>query len=83
MEIHDGHTLQYGEQYNAQKLIDSVRSLKYNFTYRKMNVSAGTGTGEQGKSRYLRYGLQNENDIPTGLHISEDNHPEISGIITH
>ena len=24
-----------------------------------------------------------ENDIPTGLHISEDNHPEISGIITH
>ena len=31
-----------------------------------MNVSAGTGTGEQGKSRYLRYGLQNENDIPTG-----------------
>ena len=27
-----------------------------------MNVSAGTGTGEQGKSRYLRYGLQNEND---------------------
>ncbi|WP_297244571.1 hypothetical protein [uncultured Brachyspira sp.] len=65
-DSYDGHTLQYGEQYNAQKLIDSVRSLKYNFTYRKMNVAAGTGTGEQGKSRYLRYGLQNENDIPTG-----------------
>uniref|UniRef100_UPI003F4B9BBC hypothetical protein n=1 Tax=Brachyspira catarrhinii TaxID=2528966 RepID=UPI003F4B9BBC len=65
-DSYGGYTLQYGEQYNAQKLIDSVRSLKYNFTYRKMNVSAGTGTGEQGKSRYLRYGLQNENDIPTG-----------------
>ena len=24
-DSYDGHTLQYGEQYNAQKLIDSVR----------------------------------------------------------
>ena len=47
-DSYGGYTLQYGEQYNAQKLIDSVRSLKYNFTYRKMNVAVGTGTDEQG-----------------------------------
>ncbi|ASJ20833.1 hypothetical protein [Brachyspira hampsonii] len=65
-DSYDGQELKVGEKYNAQKVIDTVRSLKYDFVYRKMNTAAGVGTGEMGKSRYLRHGLQPENQIPTG-----------------
>lgn len=65
-DSYDGHTLVYGQQYEPQKLIDCIRSLKYDFVYVKMNTTAGGGTGEEGKSRYLRYGLQPENEIPIG-----------------
>ena len=63
-DSYNGHALKYGEQYDPQKLIDSIRSLKYDFVYVKMNT--GGGTGEPGKSRYLRYGLQPENERPIG-----------------
>ncbi|WP_157153779.1 hypothetical protein [Brachyspira murdochii] len=65
-DSYDGHVLKIGDKYDAQKVIDCVRSLKYDFVYRKMNTAAGAGTGEMGKSRYLRYGLQPESQIPTG-----------------
>ena len=65
-DSYNGHNLKKGDKYEAQKVIDCVRSLKYDFVYRKMNVAVGTGTGWQGKSRYLRYGLQPENEIPIG-----------------
>ena len=63
-DSYDGHTLVYGQQYEPQKLIDCIRSLKYDFVYVKMNTGGGTGT--VGKSRYLRHGLQAESQIPTG-----------------
>ncbi|OEJ14831.1 hypothetical protein BFL38_08315 [Brachyspira hampsonii] len=65
-DSYDGQELKVGDKYDAQKVIDTVRSLKYDFVYRKMNTAAGVGTGEMGKSRYLRHGLQPENQIPTG-----------------
>ncbi|PTY40976.1 hypothetical protein [Brachyspira hampsonii] len=65
-DSYDGQVLKVGDKYDAQKVIDTVRSLKYDFVYRKMNTAAGVGTGEMGKSRYLRHGLQPENEIPTG-----------------
>ena len=63
-DSYDGHTLVYGQQYEPQKLIDCIRSLKYDFVYVKMNTGGGTGT--VGKSRYLRHGLQAESQIPIG-----------------
>ena len=65
-DSYNGQVLKVGDKYDAQKVIDCVRSLKYDFVYRKMNTAAGVGTGEMGKSRYLRHGLQAESQIPTG-----------------
>ncbi|WP_300755793.1 hypothetical protein [uncultured Brachyspira sp.] len=65
-DSYDGHVLKVGEKYDAKKVIDTVRSLKYNFVYVKMGTAAGAGTGEQGKLRYLRHGLQAESQIPIG-----------------
>ena len=66
-DSYGGYTLQYGDQYDPQKLIDCIRSLKYDFGYKKrVGVAAGNGVGPVGKSRYLRYGLQPENEIPIG-----------------
>ena len=65
-DSYNGHNLVYGDQYEPQKLIDCIRSLKYDFVYVKMGTATGSGTGEEGKSRYLRYGLQPESQIPIG-----------------
>ncbi|MEI0524312.1 hypothetical protein R4K54_00130 [Brachyspira murdochii] len=59
-----GQSIKPNDKYDPQKLIDCIRSLKYDFIYRKMNT--GGGTGAVGKSRYLRYGLQPDSQIPTG-----------------
>ena len=66
-DSYNGHNLKKGDKYDAQRVIDCVRSLKYDFGYKKrVGVPAGTGVGPVGKSRYLRYGLQPENEIPIG-----------------
>ena len=66
-DSYNGYNLKVGDKYDAQKLIDCVRSLKYDFGYKKrVGVPVGTGVGPVGKSRYLRYGLQPENEIPIG-----------------
>ena len=66
-DSYNGQVLKVGDKYDAQKIIDCVRSLKYNFGYRKVEgVAVGTGVGPVGKSRYLRYGVQPDNEIPIG-----------------
>ena len=66
-DSYNGHNLKVGDKYDAQRVIDCVRSLKYDFGYKKrVGVPVGTGVGPVGKSRYLRYGLQPENEIPIG-----------------
>ena len=67
-DSYNGQVLKVGDKYDAQKIIDCVRSLKYNFGYRKVEgVAVGTGVGPVGKSRYLRYGVQPDNEIPIGV----------------
>lgn len=63
-DSYGGQNLKYGDQYDPQKLLECIYSLKYDFAYTKMNTAQGTG--DPGKSRYLRHGLQPENEIPMG-----------------
>lgn len=63
-DSYGGYTLKPGDPYDPQRIIDIIRSLKYDFVYKKMNT--GAGTGWVGSSRYLRYGLQPDSEIPIG-----------------
>ena len=63
-DTYNGHSIKEGDPYDPDRLVECIRSLEYDFVYTKMNT--GGCTGELGKSRYLRYGLQNNKEIPTG-----------------
>lgn len=65
-DSYNGKSLKEGDVYDTSRLIDVIRTVQKNFIYEKSSKNQSGGLGTLGNSRYLRYGLQEENKIFTG-----------------
>lgn len=65
-DSYNGKTLNVGDKYDPDRVTEIIRTVKYDFIYEKTSANQAGGVGTVGNSRYLRYGIQPEDQIFIG-----------------